>query len=366
MHGNDPASEPSSPHPETTDPSWDRRSELRARWEALGTAEIFETLRHDVGIDTDAEEFLAFAQAWAEPHAVAHQWLEAVSVDAESSPPDDAARPGERRSPCHEARPAGESSDELVELEAVDDDVHDLLWEAAVVLWDRLLPDAICPETTGLRMLALIARDRRRAERRVRTPESAFLRAALAEIDALLDASAGPRGVPGSEFFDLVEEYLDDAAPPVLEWLLDFPARLFASGLVEEASAASRDLAMCLDAPDLLVDRVRMMGRIGRSDLAEKAAEDIPCIFPDGFGLLRMGIAYQSLGDLDEAERLFRRVFDDDRCPARERREARELLAHLDRRRKKQRAAKTGTPIRRSRRGGPPEGGRGRRRRRSS
>ena len=309
MTDSEPGSIPVEPDPQfspgTTPASWCRRSQIHSDWHRLDTEQLLEQVECCLGLPTDANGFVAKARSTGDPHGIVHQWLQAAGPALYPSDPD-ASQPTQEEA-----------------------DTHDMLWEAAVVLWERLLPDIPCPETVARELVSLLERDSHRSTATIRTPEVRFLTSALEDISPLIESSRGPFGVVHSEFFDLVEEYLDDVAAQVTEWLIELPARLFICRLTNDSLHLAKDLALCLDAPDLLVDRVRMLAQLGRTLEAVAGAEDIPRLFPDSFGLLRMGISLAELGDRGEAERLYRAVLTSRPTVTRERREARELLARL-------------------------------------
>lgn len=164
---------------------------------------------------------------------------------------------------------------------------------AARELWGRLLPDERRAEVVSDEIDALLER----AE--VETPErkaELWFRAARRLLDACLRD-----GVADEAFFKAV---LREAGGDLKGWMAEVPPALMGTPFEQDAPEIAAGLAHFADERQLLAERAEILLRLGE---ASKAAAEIDALLEkhpaDPIVLLKAGAIYESLGEIEKAQR---------------------------------------------------------------
>jgi tetratricopeptide (TPR) repeat protein len=99
----------------------------------------------------------------------------------------------------------------------------------------------------------------------------------------------------------------DEIDMDVSEWLLDLPFNLANHGLVDEAVTLGARYAEVTEAENFLGDRAVILAEAARREEAlTQVTDNLTRFADDPWVTIKSGDVYEQLGDLDQAERLFR------------------------------------------------------------
>jgi len=103
----------------------------------------------------------------------------------------------------------------------------------------------------------------------------------------------------------------DEIHMDVAGWLLDLPFTLAHHGLVDEAVTLGAQYAELAEAENFLGDRAVILAEAGRhEDARAQTVENLTRFSDDPWVIIKSGDVYEQLGDLEEAERLYRQGMD--------------------------------------------------------
>ncbi len=97
----------------------------------------------------------------------------------------------------------------------------------------------------------------------------------------------------------------------VLDWMLALPFQLAWAGLVDEAATLAARFSEVTTADNFLPDRALILAKAGRRDDALAQLTENLLRFPDDpWVIIKSGDVYETLGDNEQAERLYRQGLD--------------------------------------------------------
>jgi tetratricopeptide (TPR) repeat protein len=97
----------------------------------------------------------------------------------------------------------------------------------------------------------------------------------------------------------------------ILDWAIELPFQLARAGLVEEAATLAERFAAITEADNFLPDRAIILAEVGRREEAlAQVTDNLTRFADDPWVTIKSGDVYEQLGDLDQAERLFRQGLD--------------------------------------------------------
>ena len=97
----------------------------------------------------------------------------------------------------------------------------------------------------------------------------------------------------------------------ILDWAIELPFQLARAGLVEEAVTLAERFAAITEADNFLPDRAIILAEAGRrKEALAQVTDNLQRFADDSWVTIKSGDVYEQLGDLDQAERLFRQGLD--------------------------------------------------------
>jgi tetratricopeptide (TPR) repeat protein len=94
----------------------------------------------------------------------------------------------------------------------------------------------------------------------------------------------------------------------ILDWAIELPFQLARAGLVEEAATLAERFAAITEADNFLPDRAIILAEAGRREEAlAQITANLTRFADDPWVTIKSGDVYEQLGDLDQAEQLYRR-----------------------------------------------------------